>query len=139
MSMPTSTVMRIERLLLAIAVTLFIAEGCRQRPEHGIELSTESVDLGIVYPDSAIKHVSITCKNTGRLNLVITGARPDCDCTTIDFSPVPIKTGEERQLPITIDLHNYFPGKFEKKVALYSNAAKKPLVIVIKGEARYKP
>lgn len=124
--------MKAIRLLLAAIVSLALC-CCASRPEHGIKLDAQHFDLGTVYLNDAVKHIDVGFTNTGRQDLVISDVKTDCDCTTATFSPEPVSSGDKGEIHIQVDLTKFFPQEIQKRVAVYSNATKEPMMIDIKG------
>lgn len=96
-------------------------------------LSVKTIDLGVVYTDSAKRVVEIPFYNKGREPLKIREARPDCTCTYVEYPREKVQAGEKGVLRITIDLSNLLPEEIDKKVGIYSNSKKSPVVLYIKG------
>lgn len=126
------------RLLLAFSAFVLLASCGTRKPEYGIGLEKQTIDIGTVYTDSAVRNLSVAYTNTGRNDLVINDVKTDCNCTTVKFSSQPLSSGSHGKLDITIDLRNFFPMEIEKHVAVYSNATKEPLMIDIIGEVKRK-
>lgn len=123
--------------LFAFALALIVCS-CSNRPDYGIRLDAQNIDLDTVYLDSAVRRVDVGFTNIGKKDLVISGIKTDCDCTTGEFSPEPVSSGDKGVLHITVDLTRFFPQDIEKHVAVYSNATKMPVTIDITGTVRYK-
>lgn len=124
-------------VLLALGLTLVSSCGSN-RPERGIKLDTQNINLGVVYLDSAVRNVDVGFTNIGKQNLVIKKIMTDCDCTSGTFSPEPVSSGDKGVLRIKVDLSRFFPQQIEKNVAVYSNATEQPIMISVKGYVRYK-
>lgn len=128
-----------KRLALSLFSVLlaFLVSCSTSKPERGISFDTQKVNIGVVYPDSAVRSFDLTFTNTGRQDLRILDLKTDCDCTTGKYSSDPVRSGEKGKVTITVDLRRFFPQPIEKKVAIYSDATKKPVMIDIVGEVKY--
>lgn len=91
-------------------------------------------DMGTIYTDSAIRTFDIPFVNKGKENLRIKEARTDCSCTTVAYPRRRIPANGVDTLRVTIDMTGFFPGDYEKKVGIYSNSKKSPLLIHFKGK-----
>lgn len=127
---PMSTITK----LFFTATLLFSVELCGFSKGYArLALSVKTVDLGVVYTDSAKRVVEVPFYNKGKEPLKIREARPDCTCTYVEYPREKVQAGEKGVLRIIIDLTNLLPGEIDKKVGIYSNSKKSPLVIYIKG------
>lgn len=120
--------------LLLTATLLFCFELCGFSKGYArLALSVKTVDLGVVYTDSAKRVVEVPFINKGKEPLKIREARPDCTCTYVEYPREKVQPGGKGVLRITIDLTNLLPAKIDKKVGFYSNSKKSPVVLYIKG------
>lgn len=122
--------------LMVVCLLALLLFSCASRPEHGISVTPGDINLGVVYTDSAVRKYTVEISNTGKQDLKITRVLPNCDCTTVSYSDRPLSSGSSCDLNITVDLHNFFPQKVEKKVAIYSNATEQPVFVTMKGEVK---
>jgi len=80
---------------------------------------------------------NVTCifsfTNTGSVPLVINRVSASCGCTSPAWSKVPVIPGGEGFVKATYNPKNR-PGKFDKSLTVFSNAAKRTVVLRIKGE-----
>ena len=80
---------------------------------------------------------NVTCifsfKNTGSVPLVINRVTASCGCTSPAWSREPIIPGGGGFVKATYSTKNR-PGKFSKSLTVFSNAAKRAVVLTIKGE-----
>ena len=58
--------------------------------------------------------------NNGNEPLLITNVRASCSCTVASFPKTPVLPGNTGKISLELDTKN--PGKFNKVVAVYSNA-----------------
>ena len=70
-------------------------------------------------------------RNKGIKILHIEDVRPDCGCTTVDFPHKGIMPGEKFKISVTYD--GRMLGHYQKQVAVYSNAGKKPFYLTMRG------
>lgn len=124
--------------LLMASILGVLLYSCSSRPEYGISLDTQHLDIGTVYLDSAVRNFNVGFTNTGKKDLIITEVKTDCDCTTATFSPEPVSSGDKGEISITLNLSTFFPQEIKKTVAVYSNATKYPVMIDIKGNVKRK-
>ena len=69
--------------------------------------------------------------NTGDAPLIISKYSVSCSCTKVTFPKEPVLPGQSGKIHLTFDT----AGKYEfqhRKVSLFSNASKKPVVISFK-------
>ena len=91
-------------------------------------------DMGIIYTDSACRMFDIPFVNKGKEPLKIKETRTDCTCTTVKYPRNKIPANGVDTLRVTIEMTGFFPGDYEKKVGVYSNSKKSPLMIYFKGK-----
>lgn len=91
-------------------------------------------DMGTIYTDSARRTFDIPFVNKGKEALKIKETRTDCTCTTVTYPRKRIPVNGVDTLRVTIDMMGFFPGDYEKKVGVYSNSKKSPLIISFKGK-----
>ncbi|MCK4698687.1 MAG: DUF1573 domain-containing protein [Bacteroidales bacterium] len=81
---------------------------------------------------------NVTCTfsftNTGSVPLVINRVSASCGCTSPAWSKEPVIPGGKGFVNATYNPKNR-PGKFSKSLTVFSNAAKRAVVLTIKGEA----
>jgi len=81
--------------------------------------------------------VPATCRfeftNTGKADLVITGAKPGCGCTKPTYTETPIKPGEKGYVDATYNA--VAGGSFYKNVTIESNAGT-PVLLYLKGDVK---
>lgn len=79
----------------------------------------------------------VSCKfeftNTGSIPLVINRVSASCGCTATSWSREPIIPGGKGYVEATYN-PKHRPGKFSKSLTVFSNAAKRVVVLRIKGE-----
>lgn len=124
---------------VALLFFLFLTLGSSiyGKGKAGIVFDKRNVNIGTVYKANPIKVFYLNFKNNGNENLMITDVRTDCDCTTTEYSSEPVAPNLSGRIKVKIDLHKFFPCEILKKIAVYSNANKRPIVIKIKGKVMY--
>ncbi len=70
--------------------------------------------------------------NTGNEDLVITGARASCGCTTPRYDARPLAPGDTAMITVAYDSQGR-PGRFSKAVFVNTNTEPKRSVLVVKG------
>lgn len=123
------------RLLLYVLLLLPLTSQAKGKAR--ICFDRRNVNIGIVLKAQPVKIFYLTFKNKGSENLLITEIKTDCDCTTTEFSDKPVSPNMSGQIKVKVDLHNFFPCNISKRVAVYTNADAKPVVIKIKGKVMY--
>ena len=129
--------MKESRAILLLILFMTFGLSIYGKGKAGIAFDKLNVNIGTVYKANPIKVFYLNFKNNGNENLIITEVRTDCDCTTTEYSGEPIAPNLSGRIKVKIDLHKFFPCDILKKIAVYSNANKKPLVIKIKGKVMY--
>jgi len=95
-----------------------------------LEFEKSSINLGkIKYNDTL--HFEMKYKNTGAKPLILTGVKSNCSCTFIDFSGLPLLSGKEASLKISLIANT--TGKFYKEIYVYANTDISPQIINLKG------
>ena len=93
--------------------------------------NTEMHSLGqIEWKHPAVVQYTIT--NTGDQPLVLTEVEPDCACSVAQWTKTPIAPGEKGTINVTFDAEAL--GRFQKSVAIYSNAAPHLVYLKFAGE-----
>ncbi|MBN1158914.1 MAG: DUF1573 domain-containing protein [Bacteroidales bacterium] len=71
-------------------------------------------------------------RNAGNEPLLLNNVRSSCGCTVPEWSKEPIAPGEAGI--IKVSYNTVITGSFSKSISIYSNAEKKPVILVIKGK-----
>ncbi len=74
--------------------------------------------------------VDFELRNNSRTPLSISSVRTDCGCTTLQW---PHTVGANKDFKVTATFDARQMGRFEKQVAIFSNASKQPFVLTLKG------
>lgn len=82
--------------------------------------------------DGPVTHTFII-KNMGKAPLVINNVITSCGCTTPSWTKKPIMPGKTGEVKVTFDPEER-PGSFSKTISVYNNAAKKPLMLTVRGQ-----
>ncbi|MDE6681997.1 MAG: DUF1573 domain-containing protein, partial [Muribaculaceae bacterium] len=78
----------------------------------------KSYDFGLMKEEAGPAKGSVSFENRGTDPVVITGARPSCGCTSVEYSEEPIAPGERATISFTYDPAGR-PGKFDKSIRVY--------------------
>ncbi len=87
-------------------------------------------DLGTVLWKEPVT-VTFTVANRGNQPLNITYAGTDCGCTVAKWTESPIAPGKSGEISATFDAG--FLGRFQKMVAIYTNADDAPYYLTLRG------
>lgn len=97
--------------------------------------NTEMHNFGQVeWKHSATAQYTIT--NTGDQPLVLTEVEPDCACSVAQWTQTPIQPGEKGTISVTFDAEAL--GRFQKSVAIYTNAEPHLVYLKFNGEVVQK-
>lgn len=89
-------------------------------------------DFGAFSEDVGPVECDIPVVNTGDEPLRITNARATCGCTRPTFDPSPVAPGDTTWVRVVYDPSGR-PGRFTKKVYIYTNTVPDKSAVVIKG------
>lgn len=81
----------------------------------------DSVYMGVVTTDDPVKTVTIEMSNTGDETLYVTGAFPECDCTTVAIKDSVLAPGSKGYVEATVNLSKYGSGRVENRFFLVNN------------------
>ncbi|MGN0070119.1 MAG: DUF1573 domain-containing protein [Prevotella sp.] len=97
---------------------------------QGIEVQNSSIDCGqVMFQVPVVAEYEL--RNTAKSPFTIVDVRTSCGCTSVDYPHKAIESGENFKLRVTYDAKQM--GHFNKRVALYGNAEKTPVVLTLKG------
>lgn len=97
-----------------------------------IKFAEEVFDFGKITEGEKVSH-SFSFKNTGKKNLIISGASGSCGCTVPEWPKQPIKPGEEGHINVVFSSEGK-SGMQEKTVTVVTNCEPATRVIRIKTE-----
>ena len=104
------------------------------------EFSAESFHLGEVAWQTP-RFATFEVKNAGNAPLRIVSVRPDCDCTNAVWPSQAVEPGETAEISVRFDAT--LLGRFDKAVAVYTNAQSEPFYYHLIGrvvkEVTFKP
>jgi hypothetical protein len=92
----------------------------------------EVYDFGKITQGEKVSH-AFRFKNTGKKNLVISGASGSCGCTIPNWPKEPIKAGEEGKIDVVFNSEGK-SGFVEKTVTVITNCEPATRIIRIKTE-----
>lgn len=108
------------------------AEGNIQGDLPEIKFNEEVFDFGRITQGEKVSH-AFTFKNTGKKNLIISGASGSCGCTVPEWPKEPIKPGGEGTINVVFSSEGK-SGLQEKTVTIVTNCEPATRVIRIKTE-----
>lgn len=97
-----------------------------------IKFTEEVFDFGKITQGEKVSH-AFTFKNTGKGNLIISGASGSCGCTVPEWPKEPIKSGGEGTINVVFSSEGK-SGMQEKTVTVITNCEPATRVIRIKTE-----
>jgi hypothetical protein len=97
-----------------------------------VEFENTSHEFGTIKEADGLVSTLFNFTNTGNAPLIINAVKPSCGCTSPEWSREPILPGKTGFIKATYDPKNR-PGKFEKSIAVSSNATNSPSILIIKG------
>jgi archaellum component FlaF (FlaF/FlaG flagellin family) len=109
---------------------LLLTATCLQAAAQEIAIESKVIDCGQVqyrHPVTA----EFAMRNQGNAPLVIKEVRTSCGCTQVDYPQQPIAPGQTFLVKTTYDAKTM--GHFDKKIGVYSNGSKEPMVLSIHG------
>lgn len=122
------------KLLLPVLFLLCVCNPSFSQKLAKLSIKTVKIDMGTIYTDSAKRTYVVPFINKGKAPLKIKEARPDCTCTFVEYPREKIAPHQQGILQISVDMTGFLPGDVEKKVGIYSNSKKNPVVIYLKGK-----
>lgn len=78
----------------------------------------KSYDFGLMKEEAGPVKGSVSFINRDKEPIAITGARPSCGCTSVDYSQEPVAPGDTAVITFTYDPTGR-PGKFDKSIRVY--------------------
>ncbi|MDE5868870.1 MAG: DUF1573 domain-containing protein [Muribaculaceae bacterium] len=99
--------------LSCLATLLFPA-----KVEADIIWLEKNYDFGVMKEEAGPAEGSVRFVNRGTEPVVVTGARPSCGCTGVDYSEEPVNPGDTAVINFTYDPAGR-PGKFDKSIRVY--------------------
>ncbi len=94
-------------------------------------LGSESVNFGEIIEGEKV-NLEFKIKNTGKGDLIITGATVSCGCTQPEYPKERIKPGNIENISVTFDSTNR-KGKQKKNITLETNATPSIKILTIEG------
>ncbi len=116
------------RNFITLLLFAICASGMAQPVAHFSEIRH---DFGsITWKMSAMTTFSV--KNEGNSPLIIENVHPDCGCTVVNWTKLPIAPGEAGKILATYNAE--LLGSFRKQIAVHTNAAERPVYLTLTGE-----
>jgi hypothetical protein len=97
-----------------------------------IKFDEESFDFGRITQGERVSH-SFSFTNTGKSNLIISGASGSCGCTVPEWPQEPIKPGEKGKIDVIFNSEGK-SGLQEKTITVVTNCEPATRVLRIKTE-----
>ncbi|MBQ9077491.1 MAG: DUF1573 domain-containing protein [Muribaculaceae bacterium] len=97
-----------------------------------MEWIKDSHDFGVFREECGIVACEMQFVNTGDSPVVITDARATCGCTTPEYPESPVAPGDTATVTVSYNALGR-PGRFNKKVYLYTNTEKEKYTLTISG------
>ena len=120
-------------LLLLLFMGNLVPETFAQQKQATISFDKLIHDFGTFKEEDGNVACSFSLTNTGSIPLVINRVSASCGCTSPAWSREPIIPGGKGFVEAIYNPKNR-PGKFSKSLTVFSNAAKKAIVLTIKGD-----
>lgn len=125
---------RILSILIA-AIATVATLSAKGSPE--ISFVEQSHDFGYVKQDGGKIEYEFEYTNTGSAPLVLTTVSASCDCTTLKWSPKPLKSGKTEKIKVTFDPAT-ITGEFMRTINVWTNVKadngkKKKVILQILG------
>lgn len=95
-----------------------------------LSISKTTIDVGKTGYEVPVT-ATFELRNKGIKSLHITEVKADCGCTRVDYPKTAVGMGDRFTISLTYDARQM--GHFQKQVAVYSNATKKPVYLKMKG------
>jgi hypothetical protein len=110
------------------------ADGSGNTPVAEIAFEQDTFRFGEVMEGEKVAH-SFKFKNTGKNNLIISGASASCGCTVPEWPKAPIPPGESGSIDVVFNTQGR-PGAAKKAVTVSANTEPASCKIYIVGEVK---
>ena len=108
------------------------ADGKTNEDLPEMTFSEDEFDFGMITQGEKVSHAFIF-KNTGKTNLIISGASGSCGCTVPEWSKEPIEPGKEGKINVVFNSEGK-RSKKKKTVTIVTNCEPATRVVRIKAE-----
>jgi hypothetical protein len=123
---------------LFFAIAFIIPISLIAQPGAAITFTSNEHDFGKIDEVNGKVTTVFEFVNTGNAPLIIQNVEATCGCTTPDWTKKPVMPGQKGSITAIYDPANR-PGKFEKQINVFSNAANESLsILTIKGNVKPK-
>jgi len=120
-----------------LLTAMFISAGVSAQNGPEIEFDKMVFDYGTISTSHDGNSV-FTFTNTGDAPLILSNAKPSCNCTVPAWPKEPIKPGETGQIKVHYNTKRV--GPINKSITITSNATNSPTTVVrIKGTVKAEP
>jgi Protein of unknown function (DUF1573) len=123
-------------ILCAVIFGFALTASAQDNEKAEFKFNEEKHDFGKVPQGTPVTTV-FEYTNIGKEPLIITDVRPQCGCTTDDYTKTPVASGEKGVIKITYNAAAAIP--FNKSITVTSNAKTPTKVLIIVGEVIAKP
>lgn len=123
----------IRSLLLVLFMSSILPGAMAQQKYATISFDELTHNFGTFKEENGSVTCTFSFTNTGSIPLVINRVTASCGCTSPAWSREPVVPGGKGYVEATYNPKNR-PGKFSKSLTVYSNAAKRAVVLKIQGE-----
>lgn len=103
---------------------------------NSITFLDSTLSMGIIPQSSPIASVDFRFVNTGTQPIVVLGAKPSCECTSVSYSYEPVLTGDTSHIIVSYDGTGRSPEFFSKSVIVTTSASSNDQVLTFEGELR---
>jgi hypothetical protein len=117
-----------KRLLFCISLTVF---GYKSFSQAQINFTETKKKFGFVKKGEVVV-LEYEFTNSGNEPLVITDAKAECSCTSIDFPKQPLAPGKKNKITVKFDTKTTYDRQ-DRIVEIFSNAKNSPANIRFKG------
>ena len=130
-------------LILSLGL-LLVAASCGNNKKHSTEppklvFEQTDLDLGTIYIEDGPRVIEYTLRNEGGQYIHLIDVVSSCDCTKTDFDSQELAYGgEELSFKVQFDPKDIYDGPFERALAVYTNAKKRPDTLYFHGVAKHK-
>ena len=96
-----------------------------------IAWAEDTYNFGQIPKDIPVRH-RFEFTNTGSVDLVLEGVKPQCGCTTTDYSKEPVKPGQKGF--VEAEFNAKAVGIFKKSINIIANTDPKNIILAFNGE-----
>lgn len=94
------------------------------------------LSMGIIPLSNPIASVDFRFVNNGTQPIVVLGAKPSCECTSVEYSYEPVLPGDTSHIIVTFDGTGRSPEFFSKSVTVTTSASSNDKILYFEGELK---